>query len=184
MRALSYGAILAVGLITACAPDGSRVDRAGESVRKEEQKAREDVSKEAGEAQKEIGQAAQKGEQDVAAARRDFLDRLHKQEASGEAVELDGVVVNTTANMMTVRVDNGETLDINHGPGSHFERGGETVTVDTVKAGTPVHVTYRMANGKRMLDVAEVQPTDSGGAAPGTAPPRGTTTTPRGGGPT
>lgn len=161
MKAFKFGALAWLGVLAACATEQEQAREAAEDVRKEAQEARQ-----------EVGREVQEGREEVAEARRNLVEELRDQEKSGEPVEFDAVVTGHDADTVMLRLENGETFEVDYNPQSRFMRGESTVVVTELQPGTNVHVTYRIVDGRRIIDEIDV----SEAAAPtGTQPADGLT---------
>ena len=150
MVAFKIGALPTLGLI-GCATE-----------RDPAREAAEDVKREVGEAREEVGREVQEGREEVAEARANLVDELREMEKSGEAVEFEGVVTGHDQDTVMFRLENGETFEVDYGTQTRFRRGENVAMVTELVPGTAVNVTYRIVDGRRIIDELEV----SEGAAP------------------
>ncbi len=159
MRTFTFGVIASLGFLVACETEQREASEAVEDVRQAER-----------EAAQEVGREVQEGREEVAEARREMVKELQEMERSGEPVEFDAVVTGHDTDTMNLRLESGETFDVDYGPAAKIMRGTDVVTVNDIQPGQMVHVTYRYVDGKRMVETVTVRE--------GTPMPSGQPTTP------
>jgi hypothetical protein len=167
MRALGWGAWALLGGLGACLTEREQAEQAAEDLREEGREVGQEVRREVEEGQEEIQEA-----------RRNLAEELRNQERSGEAVTFGAVVLGHDTDSLNLRLEDGEAFEVAYGPGSRFRRGGEDVALTDLAPGQAVTVTYRIVDGRRMLESVEVVEAREGGTpgmegAPGVegAPP-------------
>lgn len=156
MQTFKFGVLAALGVLAACATEQEQAQNARENLQETRQEAAQNVQEAEQAAREDVAKAVQEGREDVAEARKDLAQELRDQEKSGEEVEFTGVVTGHDADTVMLRLENGETFEVDYNPNSKFRRGNDVVMVTDLTPGTMVDVTYRIQDGKRIIDEIDV----------------------------
>jgi hypothetical protein len=158
MKLIGCGTLVSLGMLTAaCVTEEERAREAVENVREE-----------VGEAREEVAREVEEGREEVARAERNLAEELREMERSGKVVEFEAVLTGPDQDPVMLRLEGGDAFEVDYNPDSRFRRGVDAVKITEIPNGQDVRVTYRVVEGRRLVEQIDVL---EGGAQPTPAPP-------------